>query len=375
MASFNAPQLPNHIADDIPAIRTLLGSLAKLTPDSGNTDYPVGTKRLAESASGYEFQQWNGSGWVTLEKWNIDVQKVDGYSAATGTTAGTIPVRDANGRIPGDITGTAEKAKEAEGLSKTLGIGKGGTGGTTAEQARLNLGVAPTSHASSSADYGIGTENQYGHTKPHDEPDASLTAAGGHAFSPAGAAAMQDALEGQIDSLAGVVSGNASSQAAKDAEQDAAITETGKQVAAVDEDLRALIAEEVAKALDAANDAQDAADVANAGLIGVVRSVNGVDADATGKVSLDEYGSDYVRFSSGLQICWTTVTTGSNASSVIWSFPNGFVSAPRCSVTYLSVGSGVAVATGLINNSTSSITVRFATNNCSGHAIAVGRWK
>lgn len=84
---------------------------------------------------------------------------------------------------------------------------------------------APLSHASSSTEYGAGSSEQYGHLKSHDEPDAAKTAATGHAFSPAGAAAMQAVLEGQIDDLTGMVSSNATSQAAKDAEQDAAIAE------------------------------------------------------------------------------------------------------------------------------------------------------
>lgn len=223
MASFSGPKISNRIADDVPAIQALLSSLAKLTPDSGNTDYPTGTKHVTETTNGWEFQQYNGSSWVTLEKWNINAQKVDGYSAATGTTASTIPVRDANGKLPGDITGNAATASKAAALSAANPVNMGGTGGTTAEQARQNLGVAPTSHASSGTGYGIGTEGQYGHTKPHDAPDATLTAAGGHAFSPAGAAALQDTLEGQIGDLAGVVSGNAAAQAAKDAAQDTAI--------------------------------------------------------------------------------------------------------------------------------------------------------
>ena len=83
---------------------------------------------------------------------------------------------------------------------------------------------APFLHASPSTEYGAGSSEQYGHLKSNDSPDYTKTADKGHAFSPAGAAAILDSLEGQIGDLAGVVSGNASTQAAKDAEQDAAIT-------------------------------------------------------------------------------------------------------------------------------------------------------
>ena len=165
MASFSGPKLSNRIADDVPDIQALLSSLAKLAPDSGNTDYPAGTKRVAETASGYEIQQFNGSGWITLEKWNIDAQKVDGHSAATGTTANTIPVRDASGKLPGDITGNAATASTASALSAVNPVSTGGTGADNVEAARANLGVPPTSHASTSTSYGVSTDTDYGHSK------------------------------------------------------------------------------------------------------------------------------------------------------------------------------------------------------------------
>lgn len=216
--SANIPALGNKITKDVPDQNALNQRMMRCD-FSDVVDLPVGTKALVESAEGWEVRQYNGTGWVLLEKWNIDAQKVDGYSASTGTTANTIPVRDASGKLPGDITGNAASATEAAALSATNPIELGGTGATTIEQARANLGVAPKSHASSTTDYGAGSSTQYGHVKTHDTPDATKTAATGHAFSPAGAAM----LEGQIGDLASVVSGNAASQAAKDAAQDAAI--------------------------------------------------------------------------------------------------------------------------------------------------------
>ena len=165
MASFSGPNINNRIADDVPAIRELLTSLAKLAPDDGNTDLPNGAKRLVEGTSGYAFQSWNGTAWVTLERWNINVQQVDGYSAATGTTAGTIPVRDESGKIEGDITGNAATATSAEALSAVNPVAMGGTGASTAANARSNLGVPPTSHASSGTTYGVSTATKYGHAK------------------------------------------------------------------------------------------------------------------------------------------------------------------------------------------------------------------
>ena len=246
MASFSGPKLSNRIADDVPDMQAMLSSLAKLTPDSGNTDYPIGTKRVAETTNGYEFQQYNGTGWVTLEKWNLDAQKVDGYSASTGTTANTIPVRNANGKLPGDILGNAATATKATALSDTNPIATGGTGATTAEQARANLGTPPKAHASTSTEYGAGTPTQYGHLKSHDEPDSTLTAATGHAFSPAGAASMKTALEEQIEEVE---------------------TEASTQVSSLDSTLRAFIAEEVAGAKTEASSSASSLEAALRSLI------------------------------------------------------------------------------------------------------------
>lgn len=44
-------------------------------------------------------------------------------------------------------------------------ISEGGTGANNVEDARTNLGVAPASHASTTATYGAGDVNNYGHVK------------------------------------------------------------------------------------------------------------------------------------------------------------------------------------------------------------------
>ena len=233
MASFSGPKISNRIADDVPAIQALLSSLAKLTPDSGNTDYPTGTKRVTETTTGYEFQQWNGSSWVTLEKWNIDAQKMDGYSATTGTTASTIPVRDANGKLPGDITGNAATASKAAALSVVNPVNMGGTGATTAEQARSNLGVPPTSHASSGTSYGIGTSANYGHVKLSDSTSSSSDASTGIAASPKAVKAAYDRGTEGVNAAATVqtnLTNAVSTQATKDAEQDASIEKCVRKV-------------------------------------------------------------------------------------------------------------------------------------------------
>ena len=82
---------------------------------------------------------------------------------------------------------------------------------------------APILHSSSSTEYGAGSSDKYGHLKSHDIPDVTKTAATGNAFSPAGAAVMQETLEGQISDLASTVRSNAYAQSTKDAEQDSEI--------------------------------------------------------------------------------------------------------------------------------------------------------
>ena len=184
--SANIPALGNKITKDVPDQNALNQRMMRCD-FSDVTDLPVGTKALVESAEGWEVRQYNGTGWVLLEKWNIDAQKVDGHSASTGTTASTIPVRDKDGKLPGDILGNATTATKAAALSAVNPVNMGGTGANTAANARKNLGVPPTSHAASTDTYGQATDALFGHAKISDALDASLNAASGVALSPAGA--------------------------------------------------------------------------------------------------------------------------------------------------------------------------------------------
>ena len=288
MASFNSPQISSRIADDLPAVRKIQGDLARLRPDDGNTDYPNGTVRKMETANGYEFQQWNGSSWVTLEKWNIDTQKVDGYSAATGTTASTIPVRDTSGKLPGDITGNAATASTAAALSAVNPVNMGGTGATTAASARSNLGVPPTSHASMGTTYGIGTSANYGHVKLSDSTSATSDASTGIAASPKAVKAAYDRGTEGVSAAATVqtnLTNAVATQATCDAEQDAAIR--AAQTAADAAQATADAAQATADAAQATADAAQASANSKQEKLGYtpVKSANGVGADADGNVS------------------------------------------------------------------------------------------
>ena len=74
----------------------------------------------------------------------LDADLLDGLNSATTNTASTIVARDSSGNfsagtITANLTGVASQATA---LTATLGVGAGGTGGTTAAAARTNLGLA-----------------------------------------------------------------------------------------------------------------------------------------------------------------------------------------------------------------------------------------
>lgn len=137
-----AVALANKIASDVPAIKTMLDALAKMD-FTGITGIPANVKRIASVTGGVQIQKYASNAWATVGKLMHDVDTVDGKHAATGTTANTIPVRDASGKLPGDITGNATTASKASALADgyTVPLAKGGTGATTAAAARANLGA------------------------------------------------------------------------------------------------------------------------------------------------------------------------------------------------------------------------------------------
>ena len=138
MPDFNRPALPNAIAADVPDLQQLLRVLATMDY-AGATNIPAGALRW--NGNNMLFEIYNGTSWASLGKLAHDVETVDGKSANASIVKDTIPVRDANGRVPGDITGNAATANSAGTLSATLTVDKGGTGGTTSAAARVNLGV------------------------------------------------------------------------------------------------------------------------------------------------------------------------------------------------------------------------------------------
>lgn len=150
MASWNIPALVNKISEDVPAIKALLTALFKWT-DADTTDVPVGAKRLQDVAGGKQMQEYSGSAWGNVGKLMHDVDMLDGKHASTAQTADTIPVRDANGVIPGNVSGNAATATEASSLASgyTVPVANGGTGATTEAGARASLGADNASNINS----------------------------------------------------------------------------------------------------------------------------------------------------------------------------------------------------------------------------------
>lgn len=193
--SWNGPQLGSPIRTDVPELQKKLIALLKGDPTSV-ADIPSGAKRLVNTSGvQWQVQQYNGSSWAAIGKLMHDVDKLDGYHAAITPAASTIAVRNADKKLEGDITGNAATASSAATLSKTLPVNKGGTGATTSEQARTNLGVPPTSHVSTATTYGAGNATQYGHLKLSDAVDSASGATGGTAATPAAVKATKEAAD------------------------------------------------------------------------------------------------------------------------------------------------------------------------------------
>ena len=220
--TWDSPALDQSINADLPAIKNKFQALVKGDPSLVQNP-PVGAKRLVEIDSGnWQVQQYNGHTWSNIGKLKMDVDTVDGYDAAITPTANTVAVRNASGLLQDSITGNAATASSAATLSQTLAVNKGGTGATTSEAARSNLGAAPTSHASATATHGVGSDAVYGHLKLSDATDSLSGVGGGVAATPA---AVKDAKDAAISA------GAAASAAQQTADAAASAAGTAQQTA------------------------------------------------------------------------------------------------------------------------------------------------
>ena len=189
------PILSNPIAVDIPKLNEILDALSKANPTDVD-GISTGAMRLYEVSSGkWQWQEYNGSSWAAVPFLQHNVDQLDGYHATITPAANTVAVRNASGLLQDSITGNAATASSAATLSQTLPVNKGGTGATTSEAARSNLGVPPTSHASTNTTHGVGNATQYGHLKLSDAANSSSGVSGGVAATPAAVKAAKDAAD------------------------------------------------------------------------------------------------------------------------------------------------------------------------------------
>ena len=165
-ADFAKPNIGNKIKTDVPGIFDILQALATGAL-SGTVNTPTGTLNYyVDGSNTLKIQRLDANGaWVDIAQIKNDADTLDGWHAATSTTKNTIPVRDSNGNLPGSITGNAPTATKATELTEINPVAMGGTGASTAADARTNLGVPPISHASVATTYGVSTDKNYGHAK------------------------------------------------------------------------------------------------------------------------------------------------------------------------------------------------------------------
>lgn len=144
MATFDVAKLLNKITQDIPGINTVLKALAKWDV-SALTDVPDGAMQATTDTNNRLTIKKKVSGsYSPVAKLMHDVDRLDGYHASASATANAVAVRNAQGALPGNITGNAATADTAVALAagSVIPLNQGGTGATTASQARTNLGVA-----------------------------------------------------------------------------------------------------------------------------------------------------------------------------------------------------------------------------------------
>lgn len=78
----------------------------------------------------------------------------------------------------------------------TLAVANGGTGATSAADARTNLGTPPTNHASTATTYGTGSSTNYGHVKLSSSTNSTSAETGGIAATPSAVRAAYNLANG-----------------------------------------------------------------------------------------------------------------------------------------------------------------------------------
>jgi len=213
--SWNRPALANKISEDVPAIQNLVSANLKLDP-SNTEDIPTGAKRLVSTASGQQFQVFNGTTWASIGRLNHDVQSVDGFFANASVAANAIAVRDANGALPGNILGnaaTATTSTTAGSLvtSRRIKLTGGANGQVNFDGSAnvsipttLDLDAQPLDYIGDIDTFTKADASTWGHVELRDSPDATLVASQHLAATPACVATVQTSLTSSINSVSAV---------------------------------------------------------------------------------------------------------------------------------------------------------------------------
>lgn len=103
MADWNTPSTSTLYTDVLAYLKDRDVDLAKMF-DGVGSNVPTGAIKF--SAANKRFEKWSGSAWGELiakasDKYDINVDRVDGYDVSASATASTIPVRDASGALTG----------------------------------------------------------------------------------------------------------------------------------------------------------------------------------------------------------------------------------------------------------------------------------
>jgi len=143
----------------------------------------------------------NGSGTITAATAGTDYQApitFDGtYNASTNKAATVSTVTNAINALDGGTIGTGGASKTITSLSQTNGNVSATFGDISITKSQVSdfpTSMTPTSHASSSNTYGVGTDSNYGHLKLSDSTTSTSSTSGGVAATPAAVKAVKDAI-------------------------------------------------------------------------------------------------------------------------------------------------------------------------------------
>lgn len=159
-----------------PQSRTTNGRFVQIIDVSSSATYRV---YVAEANGNVSYVNW-----LKLERGNTPTDWTPASEDYVKKSGDTMYYNLTAPKFIGALQGNADTATTAGNVTGTVAIANGGTGATSAANARTNLGVPPTSHASSATTYGTGTDANYGHVKLSGATNSTSGTSGGIAATP-----------------------------------------------------------------------------------------------------------------------------------------------------------------------------------------------